>query len=472
MNPGEQTFATHEGQKKGAKTFHFKGLLQSTGWISPAFVEVNNEGIIQYISSEASEDAIPVEVVNGFALPGFQNAHSHAFQFAMAGMAEKHNSHTASDFRNWRQAMHACALTMDPGQLQSVAAMLYTEMLKQGYTHVAEFQYLHHDKNGKPYDRPAEMSVSLMAAAAIAGIKITLVPVFYQKGGFNKAAETCQRRFIFQDVDQYFALLDDCSDVAKNLTTSNIAFGVHSLWAADTRDIIRIVKEGPGRLPFHMHTAERLKEVNNAVSFLKQRPVEWLLNNLGLNERFHLIHCTHLSDNEVLLLANSGANVVLCPGAEANLGDGIFRLTDFARNSDNWSVGTDSNISLNPLENLRWLDYTQRLTTHKRNTFQDGASVLVKNAFCSGRKAMGLSANNFFEVGQPLDAVVYDGDSPLLDIAGNEHLLQTLVYTADGASVIGTIVNGMWVIRNLHHREESVILKNFRETLVQISQQV
>lgn len=471
MNPGEQAFATHEGQKKGAKTFHFKGLLQSTGWISPAFVEVNDEGIIQYISGEASEDGIPVEVVNGFALPGFQNAHSHAFQFAMAGMAEKHDSNPADGFRSWRQSMYACALTLDPGQMQAVAAMLYTEMLKRGYTHVVEFQYLHHDKNGKPYDRLAEMSVSLMAAAAVAGIKMTLVPVFYQKGGFNKTPEACQRRFIFDTVDQYFSLLDDCARVARNFTTLRMGFGVHSLRAANTSDILRIIKEGPAEIPFHMHAAGQLREVTDALSFLKQRPVEWLLNNLGLNERFHLIHCTHLSDNEVLLLANSGANVVLCPGTEANLGDGIFRLTDFVRSSGRWSIGTDSHTSLNPLEDLRWLDYTQRLTTHKRIPFRDGASALVKSAFFSGRNAMGLSAKNFFEVGQPLDAVVYDGDSPLLEMAGNERLLQALVYTADGTSVVGTIVNGIWVIRNLHHGEESAILKNFRETLGQISQQ-
>lgn len=205
--------------------------------------------------------------------------------------------------------------------------------------------------------------------------------------------------------------------------------------------------------------------MNDCVSYLKERPVEWLLNHVGLNDRFHLIHCTHLTDDEVLTLARSRAHVVLCPGTEANLGDGIFRLTDFAGHSDHWSIGTDSHISLNPLEDLRWLDYTQRLSTHRRNTFPDGASVLMKNTFLSGKRAMGLVSSNFFEVGKPLDAVVYNGDSPLLNTAEAEHLLATLLYTADASSVSGTIVDGEWICNNLHHRNEEEILKDFQRVM-------
>jgi formimidoylglutamate deiminase len=383
----------------------------------------------------------------------------------MAGMAEKHDVNTVDDFWSWREAMYACALTLDPDQLQAVAAMLYTELLRRGYTHVAEFQYLHHDTNGAPFSRQAEMSVSLLAAAAIAGIKITLIPVFYQKGGFGKRAELAQRRFCFQNVDQYFRLLDDCAGVMKDLSNSSLGFGVHSLRAADSEDLIRILQEGPRDIPFHIHAAEQLKEVNECLDYLRQRPVEWLLNNVDVSDRFHLIHCTHLNDDEVSRLAKSKAHVVLCPGTEANLGDGIFRLTDFAKHSDHWSIGTDSHISLNPLEDLRWLDYTQRLTTHRRNTFADGASMLIKNTFLSGKSAMGIRSQEFFEPGQPFDAVVYNGDSPLLNTAGPEHLLPTLLYTSDGASVTGTIVNGEWISKDLRHRDEGTILRDFRNAL-------
>ena len=467
MNSGAQktAFRSREG-----KTLHFKAALQARGWISPAFITVDAGGIIKAISQTPPSAESPVEAVNGFALPGFQNAHSHAFQYAMAGMAEKHQVDTVDDFWSWREAMYACALTLDPVQMQAVAAMLYSEMLKRGYTHVAEFQYLHHDKNGKPYDNLAEMSVCLIAAAAIAGIRITLVPVFYQKGGFRKEAEAAQRRFCFDNTDQYFKLLDDCSRVVKNISTARLGFGVHSLRAAEADDVIRIVTEGPAAIPFHIHAAEQLKEVNESLEYLKQRPVEWLLNNLDLNERHHLIHCTHLSDVEVERLAKCKANVVLCPGTEANLGDGIFRLTDFSRHSAHWSIGTDSHISLNPLEDLRWLDYTQRLSTHKRNTFADGASVLMANTFFSGKRAMGIRAGEFFEIGQPLDAVVYDGESPLLNIAGVEHLLPTLIYTGDSAAVVGTIVDGEWMVKGHAHKNHQQIFLEFQSAIKNISE--
>lgn len=469
MSSGTQKFSLRQGIEREAKTFHFKALLQSAGWMSPAFVRIDERGIIREISESLLDESIPVEAVNGYALPGFQNAHSHAFQFAMAGMAERHDVNTADDFWSWREAMYACALTMDPGEMQAVATMLYVELLKRGYTHVAEFQYLHHDKDGKPYDRQAEMSVCLVAAAAIAGIKITLIPVFYQKGGLGKNADPAQRRFCFQNTDQYFRLLEDCGRAIKSLTNSRLGFGVHSLRAVQTEDILRIVKDGPADLPFHIHAAEQLREVNETVAYLKSRPVEWLLNNLELNDRFHLIHCTHLTDDEVLRLARSDANVVLCPGTEANLGDGIFRLTDFARHSNHWSIGTDSHISLNPLEDLRWLDYTQRLTTHKRNTFPDGASLLIRNAYESGKRAMGMRSTDFFAVGQSLDAVIYSGASPLLSMAGPEHLLPALLYTADGTSVTGTIVDGEWAVKDLYHRDEDLILRDFQKALKNIA---
>ena len=465
MSSGTQKSGIGRAGSRQAKTYHFKALRQSSGWISPAFVEVDSRGIIQQIATASSDVNSPIESVNGFAVPGFQNSHSHAFQFAMAGMAERHDVNAVDDFWSWREAMYACALTLDPEQLQAVAAMLYAEMLKRGYTHVAEFQYLHHDKNGKPYANQAEMSVSLVAAAAIAGIKITLVPVFYQKGGFGKQAEPAQRRFCFQDIQQYFRLLDDCSGVIKSLTNSRLGFGVHSLRAVNAEDVVRIAEDGPADLPFHIHAAEQLKEVNDCIACLNQRPVEWLLDRIGLNDRYHLIHCTHLTDDEVERLARSRAHVVLCPGTEANLGDGIFRLTDFAKHGGHWSIGTDSHISLNPLEDLRWLDYTQRLTTHKRNTFSDGASALMSNAIFSGRSAMGLSTEEFFVAGQPLDAVIYNGDSPLLNVAGLENLLSTLVYTADGSSVAGTIVDGDWIVKNQFHRNGEEILKDFQRAL-------
>jgi len=447
------------------KYFQFIGLLQNEGWISPSYVGIDGNGNVQYLSNKAPEQSVALEYVHGYALPGFQNAHSHAFQYAMAGMAEKHKPGSNDDFWSWREAMYACALSMDPDEMQSVAEMLYAEMLRKGYTHVAEFHYLHHDKDGKPYDNLSEMGLRLVEAAAFAGIKITLVPVFYQKGGFGKDPQPRQRRFISKTVDEYFYLLDDSAEAIKNKPHAKLGFSVHSLRAVDAKDIITTFNQGPKNIPFHLHAAEQLKEVEDCVAHLKQRPIEWLLNNLSVNERFHIVHCTHMNESEVTQLAKSKANAVLCPGTEGNLGDGIFRLTEFAANGGSWSIGTDSHISLNPVEDFRWLDYAQRFTSHKRNTFDDGATILVNKTIHAGRKAMGFEMTNYFEKGKPLDAVVYDAKSPLFSHSKIAHILPAIIYTADSAAVLGTLVNGNWVVKFQHHNHEGAIRSKFKKVM-------
>lgn len=443
------------------KYFKFKALLQSSGWVSPAYVGVNVLGVIGYLSDRAPAEPAVIEAVHGYALPGFQNAHSHAFQYAMAGAAEQHVPGAQDDFWSWREAMYQCALSMNPDEVEAVATMLYAEMLRKGYTHVAEFHYLHHDKNGKPYANLAEMGERLIAAAKTAGIKITLVPVFYQKGGFDKDPQERQRRFISKNVDDYLQLLDDTAHAVKGHTHARLGYGVHSLRAVDARDIRSTLSDGPVNIPFHLHAAEQLKEVDDCIQHLRCRPVEWLLQNLPLSSRFHIVHCTHLTDYEVNALAQTDANVVLCPGTEGNLGDGIFRLTDFKNAGGSWSIGTDSHISLNPLEDLRWLDYAQRFTTHRRNTFADGAAVLTSKTLFAGRRAMGLNTSEYFETGQPLDAVIYDAHEPLLARSPLAQVLPTILYTADTSAVLGTLVDGRWIVRAGHHHQEKAIRTRF-----------
>jgi formimidoylglutamate deiminase len=439
----------------------FKGLLQTTGWLSPAYVGIDAEGIITYLSDKPPVEAAAVEAVQGYALPGFQNAHSHAFQYAMAGAAEQHAPGAKDDFWSWREAMYQCALSMNPDEVEAVATMLYAELLRKGYTQVAEFHYLHHDKNGKPYNNLAEMGARHIAAAKTAGIKITLVPVFYQKGNFGKPPQERQRRFICNTVDEYLQLLDDTAHALKDYQHARLGYGVHSLRAVEARDIRSTLSDGPVNIPFHLHAAEQLREVDDCIQHLRCRPVEWLLQNLPLSNRFHIVHCTHLTDYEVSALAKTGANVVLCPGTEGNLGDGIFRLTDFKNSGGHWSIGTDSHISLNPLEDLRWLDYAQRFTTHKRNTFDDGASALVEKTLFAGRAAMGSSTTAYFAPGMPLDAVVYNAHEPLLARSPLNQALSTILYTADSATVLGTLVDGQWVVKQGRHIREKPIRSRF-----------
>ena len=448
--------------------FRFEALRQKNGWISPAYVGADESGNIQYLSDKLPANEISAEYISGYALPGFQNAHSHAFQYAMAGKAETHQPGSSDDFWSWREAMYVCALSMDPDQMQSVATMLYAEMLRKGYTHVAEFHYLHHDKNGKPYSNLCEMGMRLLQAAKDAGIKITLIPVFYQKGGFGKDPQPRQRRFISKTVDDYFKLVDESQRLVSQYANATLAFSVHSLRAVEPDDIKKTFNDGPAKLPFHLHLSEQLKEVEDCVSYLGKRPAEWLLSNLPVNNRFHLIHCTHLNDEEVRRLAASGAHAVLCPGTEGNLGDGVFRLSDFRREG-NWSIGTDSHISLNPLEDLRWLDYSQRFTTHRRNTFDDGASVLLNETIRSGRKAMGNIQDEFFEIGKPFDAVIYRSDSPLLSDKNLKSILPTILYTCDSSDCLGTIVNGKWVVKDQRHNNIKAIREVFKSTMKTIA---
>ncbi len=444
------------------KYYSFNGLLLTSGWLVPAYVGVDDHGVLRYLSKTAPDTSEELESVQGYALPGFLNSHSHAFQYAMAGAAERHTPGSKDDFWSWREAMYHCALAMTPHQMEAIAAMLYAEMLRYGYTHVAEFHYLHHDENGKPYGNPAEMGERLVAAASHAGIKITLVPVFYQKGNFSKEPFPQQRRFISRSVDEYLTLLNDSASAVLKYAGARLGFGVHSLRAVDHRDVVETFHSGPRDLPFHIHAAEQLKEVDDCVGFLGRRPVAWLLDNLPLNERFHLIHCTHLDDGEVLELALSKANVVLCPATEGNLGDGIFRLTDYTAAQGRWSIGTDSHIGLNPVEDLRWLDYAQRLGTHRRNTFDDGALTLLKTAWVSGTSAMGLKDKpDLFSIGESFDAVVVDAGYPPLMRDGPEHLLASFLYTADSAALAGTIIDGVWVVRNGLHVNGDRIRQNY-----------
>ena len=444
------------------KYFRFEALLQREGWLAPACVGVDENGAIQYLSNKPNPDGSAMEAVPGYALPGFQNGHSHAFQYAMAGLAENHPSGIEDDFWTWREEMYKCALLVGPEEAEAIAAMLYAEMLRHGYTHVAEFHYLHHDKDGKPYANLAEMGGRMVAAAKHAGIKITLVPVFYKKGGFGLDPQPRQRRFISRTVDHYLKLLEASKSVIRNYDGARLGFSVHSLRAVELNDIVQTFQLGPKDLPFHLHVSEQKKEVEDCLAYCGQRPMQWLLENLPVNERFNLVHSTHLDNNELKSLATSKANVVLCPSTEGNLGDGIFRMKEYYHAGGHWSIGTDSHIGLNPLEEFRMIDYRQRLVTNLRSSFKvDGAKYLVNEALSSGRKAMGQQGSDNFAMGQPLDAVIIDSKSPLIMTSSLKNLLSTIVYTGDASCNLGTLVNGKWVVKQQVHANQAAIKKKF-----------
>lgn len=454
------------------KHYFFDKLLQNDAWKSNVSIITQPDGIIHSIEEDAKQTI--AHHIRGFALPGFQNAHSHAFQYAMAGLAEVHpTGKKADDFWSWREAMYQLALSVNPDQMEAIATMLYTEMVRLGYTNVAEFHYVHHQQDGTPYDNLAEMGERLISAAKTAGIGITLVPIFYQKGGFGKEATEGQRRFLSKDIETYLRLLEASRSVTEQYENASIAMGIHSMRGVDPELIAEIAKSGDQNIPFHIHIAEQLKEIEDAKAYLGKRPVEWLLDNVALNDRFHLVHATHLTEAETKGIAATGANVVLCPTTEGNLGDGIFPLQQFQSSGGKWSIGTDSHIGIHPLEELRLLDYGQRLTTHQRaimtdeNTGNSGEFAL-EMANTAGRKAMDNFESTYFKVGEPLNACIITENAPLLQACSDENLASSIVYSCDASHHSGTISHGDFIVQRHEHRNAETTRRTFTETIQEL----
>ncbi len=451
-------------------TFYLNGLLQRSGWLENVRVTINHKGRINAI--EANQEAQTGDIeMNGFGVPGFQNAHSHAFQYAMAGLAESHEgSANPDDFWSWREAMYQLALGVAPEQMEAIATMLYSEMARHGYTNVAEFHYVHHGKDGRPYENLAEMGSRLIAAAQTAGIGITLVPIFYQKGGFDKDPVEQQRRFISPTIDDYLRLLDASAASCAFYDNANVGIGIHSMRGVEPSDIEIVAKTFQQDIPFHIHVAEQLKEIEDCEAHLGKRPVEWLLENVEPNERFHLVHATHLTDAETTGIAESKAHVVLCPSTEGNLGDGLFPLGKFQGAGGRWSIGTDSHIGINPLEELRILDYGQRLITHKRNTFYsedegNGGMFALEMVTDAGRKAMNNFESEYFKEGEPFNTCVIDANVPLIASSSLENLASTIVFATDASMHLATISYGEVVAKKGEHVNTEEIKSKFLEVI-------
>ncbi|CAG5080684.1 formimidoylglutamate deiminase [Parvicella tangerina] len=425
----------------------FKAVLQADGWKENVTITLDNDGMISAIEQNAEEKG---KEWNNFVLPGFQNAHSHAFQYAMAGKGEQHQSaDSGDDFWTWREQMYGLALNIGPDEAYSIANRLYRNMLANGYTSVAEFHYVHHQPDGSPYDNVEEMGEAMLYAAKDAGIKITLIPIFYQMGGFGKSPNERQKRFISSSVDDYLRLHDATEQAVRQYDNANIAVGIHSMRGVKHEDIIEVSKALGGDMPFHIHISEQLQEVEDCQAFLGCRPVEWMLDNIEMNEGYHLVHATHLNQREIIGIAKSGANVVICPSTEGNLGDGIFPLRDFHQHGGKWSIGTDSHVGLNPFEELRILDYGQRLISHRRNVmigngYTDSGQFAINQVTLAGRKAMNNFEEHYFEIGQEFDACLVNANFATLQDFNFDSLASQIVYTADRSAIDGVFVKGEW----------------------------
>lgn len=487
-----------EGGLREAAThsvLRFDRLLVGDRWRRDARVAVDEEGRIASITAGGIGSG--GERVQGWTVPGVPNVHSHAFQRAMAGLAEGGGQtgrtgqpdRRANSFWHWRRVMYAFLERLSPDDMEAVAAQLYVEMLKAGFTCVGEFHYLHHPPGGGSYDDEAETSRRIVRAADAARIGLVHMPVVYETGGFGgEPLAGGQLRFRL-DLDGARRLCDalepdfggsrrGCASRPRNRVHRRLGWAVHSLRAVSRESFGRIADfVGSGRSgdrsPVHLHVAEQEREVRECLAARGARPVEWLLDNAPVDERWCMVHATRVNDAELRGIAASGAVVGLCPTTEANLGDGLFPLGRFATHGGRFGIGTDSHVSRSPVEELRLLDYGQRLVLRTRSVLpaladRDGAlggasGALLECAWRDGAQALGWDGGRT-EVGRRADFVVLDPHHPALVGRDERTVLDSWVFSGTDSPVRHVFVGGVRVIEDGRHPQEEEIARAFRET--------
>ena len=445
--------------------------LTASGWQRNVELDIAADGMITAIESDLAGPSARAEVVAGPLLPGMVNLHSHAFQRAMAGLSEWRGPGDDS-FWTWRDVMYGFVAQLTPEQVGDIAAQLYVEMLKAGYTAVGEFHYLHHDANGAPYAQLTEMSDRVIGAAHHTGIAITHLPVLYGYGGFDETpAQSGQRRFI-NDPERYCRLLEALFTRYAGHPNTRIGVAPHSLRAV-TQETLTIAIEAARALdataPVHLHIAEQANEVLECIACHGARPVAWLFDHVDVDSRWCLIHATHVTPAELAKLAASHAVVGLCPTTEANLGDGFFPAREYLQQDGRFGIGSDSHASISPVEELRLLEYGQRLLHQRRAVLAEPSQPhvgdnLYARAAAGGAQALGLAAGTLTP-GKRADLVVLDPELPTLLHKPMSLTLDAALFAGNITPVRDVMVGGTWVINERRHREENGILESYRTTM-------
>jgi len=452
------------------KLFAEKVLL-ADGWASEKTLIIEN-GLITAITSGFVEGS---ERADGVVIPGMVNCHSHAFQRAFAGFSEQ-GSEGQDSFWTWRNIMYKFLGQLTAEHAQTIATQLYIEMLKMGYTRVAEFHYLHHDTEGKNYSQLSEMAEAIFKAAKGTGIGLTMLPVLYRYAGFGELpANDGQKRFI-NSTAQFNELVSDCFRLSEGYINTNVGIAPHSLRAVDKKSlhsVVNHVRNLDAKAPIHIHIAEQQKEVNDCLEHYGERPVQWLLNNAELDEQWCLIHATHINEQERKGLIASKAIAGICPTTEANLGDGIFPTTEFLVEGGTFAIGSDSHISVNPVEELRWLEYAQRLIKQQRAILasSEQASVgqnLWQKAALGGAQSTNSNTGEL-AVGKQADLLVLKNKEMKLFAHSEQHLLDSLIFASQQNMVSDVMVNGHWVVRDGEHALEESVAQKFTDILHTLS---
>ena len=444
--------------------FARKALI-SRGWAANVRLEV---GAGRIASLAAGAEPGPGDVEVGVVIPGLCNAHSHAFQRALAGRTEQRSPAGRDNFWTWRERMYALAANLDADALAAIARQAYVEMLLSGYTSVAEFHYLHRPAGAERLD--TSMVDALRNAAAQSGIRMTCVPVLYERAGFDEPQPQGHQAQFALDCDEF---LDHVAQVNEAATqTLQVGIGVHSLRAVTEPSLRRVAAAAAtAGIPMHLHIAEQRREVDQSLAHYGRRPVRWLLENFDIDEYWCLVHATHMDADETSALGQSSAVVCLCPSTEANLGDGLFPLHAYLSAGGRIAIGSDSHISINPFEELRWLEYGQRLASQTRNVASfDEAHVgreLFQRASQGGAQASGMSPAGI-AVGAPADLVALYDDDPMLLGHGDESLLDALVFSGYRLPVERVMVHGEWQVIDGEHVARDTARSEFAKALRRI----
>jgi formimidoylglutamate deiminase len=442
---------------------HAGWALTSSGWLENVRLAVAGgrfQDVVAGVAAEPGDERVAI------LAPCLSNVHSHAFQRAMAGLAE-HRGPTSDTFWTWRETMYRFALGMSPDAVEAVAAQLYVEMLESGFSRVGEFHYLHHDQHGRPYANLAEMAERIAAAAAQTGIGLTLLPCLYRCSGFGGAPpHPGQRRFICT-LDQFARLVERSRDVVAALPGGVVGVAPHSLRAVTPEDLAAvqaIAADGP----VHIHVAEQVREVEDCVAWSGARPVQWLLDHAPVDARWCLIHATHMTPDETTRAAGSGAVAGLCPVTEANLGDGIFPARSFTAQGGRYGVGTDSNIRVDVADELRQLEYAQRLAERERNVLArpDGSTgrALLEAALAGGAQALAAETSGIAE-GAAADCLSLDPTHPSMFGRDRDAALDSWIFVAGSRAVDRVWIGGRTVVQGGRHVARDAIAARYGQTL-------
>ena len=446
----------------------FDHALLPTGWAQDVRITLA-DGVISAVADGAARG--DAEHIAGIAVPGLANLHCHAFQRGMAALAERRGPGSDS-FWTWREVMYRFLERLSPDDVEAIAAFAYMEMLETGFTTVGEFHYLHHDVDGCPYADLGEMAACIAKASADTGIGLTLLPSFYAYGGFGGTAPVASQRRFLNDPERFLELVERTRKIVANLPAARVGIAPHSLRAV-TPETLRAVVRATPEGPIHIHAAEQTKEVDECVAALGRRPVEWLVENAGVDARWCVIHATHTTAQEIRALAASGAVVGLCPLTEASLGDGIFDAASYLVAAGRFGIGTDSNIQIDASAELRQLEYGQRLTRRARNvlTLQEGESTggrLFASALAAGAQAL-QQPIGALAAGARADIVLLDpGHADLAARHGNEWL-DAWIFTAGRAAVKTVLASGTTVVEAGRHTMRSAIEARYRAVLAGIT---